>query len=350
MAYTKTVWKELLAAKKNKFNKSEETATSVVLTQAFEGITQQGTPFSIESMNKIEQGIYDAHQLIDANFNTLTAHADMVDGVGRNLLDVLGVGSIQAAMAALRTRCNGTGTPNFRGLMIGDYLDGLDLSAIPDENDGTAGQAWNASYLNNRIVLSGFNTYKGSGDTMVAKNHLLFTFRNIPLRKRMNPTNDNIGGYAATELRAFLEGVNGDGTGNYAGSTSVTTAAFLNALKAQIGDYILPVRRMLSTRPSSGSDMAWRTCSLFLPSEHEIFGGSAWGDPSYDDGLKVQFPIYQKAATYRCKKYNESRNWYWECSPTPGSEAYFCYVYTGSFAHYGGASTVGGCAPAFCVA
>jgi hypothetical protein len=119
--------------------------------------------------------------------------------------------------------------------MVGDYLDGVDLSAIPAENGGTAGQVWNGTYKNNQIVLSGFNTYKQAGDTEVTKNHLLFTFRNIPLKKRMNPTNDNTGGYAASEIRAFLEGVNGDGTGDYAGSTTVTTAAFLNVLKAQVG-------------------------------------------------------------------------------------------------------------------
>jgi hypothetical protein len=235
--------------------------------------------------------------------------------------------------------------------MAGDYIDGIDLSAIPAENGGTAGQAWNNTYKNNRIVLSGFNTYKQAGDTEVVKNHLLFTFRNIPLKKRMNPTNDNTGGYAASEMRAFLEGANGDGAGDYAGSTTVTTGAFLSALKEQIrAAYIMPVRRLLSDRPATGGAWAWRTCSLFLPSEHEIFGESAWGDPSYDDGLKVQFPIYQKATTYRCKRYNGAREWYWECSPSSGSAADFCNVYNNGGAYYGNASAVGGCAPAFCVA
>jgi hypothetical protein len=87
----------------------------------------------------------------------------------------------------------------------------------------------------------------------------------------MNPTNDNTGSYPATEVRAFLDGVNGDGTG---GKTGVTTAAFLNALKVQIGDYILPVRRLLSNK----GDWAWVTCSLWLLSENEVFGANAWGE------------------------------------------------------------------------
>jgi hypothetical protein len=72
-------------------------------------------------------------------------------------------------MAALRARCNGTGVPDFSGLQIGDYLDGIDLSAIPAGNGGTAGQPWNNTYKNNRITLSAFNPYKGAGDTEINK-------------------------------------------------------------------------------------------------------------------------------------------------------------------------------------
>lgn len=343
MAYTKTNWVARQGTNLNKFTKSGETATSVILTNTPDAVTQTGTPFSVENMNKIEQGIYDAHQGIVNLSDTFTAYADMVDGVGRNLLDVLGVGSIQAAMDALRTRCNGTGTPNFKGLMIGDYIDGIDLSAIPAENEGTAGQAWNATYKNNRIILSGFNTFKHSGDTEVAKNHLLFTFKNIPLKRRMNPTNDNAGGYPASELRAFLDGTNGDGTGD---KTGVTTAAFLKALKGQLGDYILPIRKLLSNK----TDWAWVTCSLWLPTENEVFGDSAWGQAGYGDGTKVQFPIYQKSSVYRVKKYNNGRDWWWEGTLYSASAAYFCNSYSTGSAGYHTASSVGGCAPAFCAA
>jgi len=83
------------------------------------------------------------------------------------------------------------------------------------------------------------------GDTETARNHILFTFRNVPLRKRINATNTNAGGYPASEMRAFLDGLNGDGTGDMAG---VTTAAFLNAMRAQLGDYLLTIRKIHSTK------------------------------------------------------------------------------------------------------
>jgi hypothetical protein len=89
---------------------------------------------------------------------------------------------------------------------------------------------------------------------------------------------------------------------------------------------------------------------LFLPSEHEVFGESAWGDLVYDDGLKVQFPIYQEASTYRCKKYNNTHGWHFECSPCSGSAANFCFVLDYGNADHTAAAAAGSCSPAFCVA
>ena len=351
MAYTKTLWTDPQGTNLNRFSKSNETATSVDLTQN-PTLTNTPTAFSVELMNKLEQGVYDAHVMAESNFLILNSQADEVDGMGRNLLDVLGVTTISAAMAAIRTMCNGTGQPDFRKLRYGDYLDGINLSAIPAENGGDAGQAWNSSYLNNRIVISGFNTYKNSGSTETSKNHVLFTFRNCPIRKRMNPTNDNAGGYHASELRAFMDGTNGDGTGNYTGATTVTTGAFLTALKAQLGDYILRVHRIIDASTFGGSQTwGWQWYSVFLPTENEMVGDSAWGRPDYGDGLKVHFPIYQKSTVFRCKRYNGARQWHFLATPNAGSAAYFAFVSnTGSVHTSYSASSVGGCAPAFCVA
>jgi hypothetical protein len=267
---------------------------------------------------------------------------------GRNLLEVLDVQTPAEAVAVLHGRCNNgasaaDGEADFSGLQIGDYIPGIDLSAIPAENGGTAGQAYNETYHNNDIVISGFNTFKQSGDTEVTKNHILFTFRNIPVRKRVNSSDTNSGGYPASELRAFLEGANGDGTGNKSG---VTTAAFLNALKAQIGDYILTFRKLLSNKGS----WAWVNCTLFPPSEHEVFGNCAWSETGYDDGVRVHFPIYQKSSLYRCKRYNGARDWWFESSPYAAAASSFCYVNSDGSANSVIASAVGGCAPAFCVA
>jgi hypothetical protein len=66
MAYTKTNWVPRLGTNLNKFTKSAETSTSVILANAPDAVTQAGTPFSTELMNKIEDGIFNAHAALDA--------------------------------------------------------------------------------------------------------------------------------------------------------------------------------------------------------------------------------------------------------------------------------------------
>lgn len=77
MAYTKTTWKDRLVEFANRFAKSNETATSVTLTPDPGTITEAGTPLSAANLNKIEQGIADAHSSID----THAARADNPHGV-----------------------------------------------------------------------------------------------------------------------------------------------------------------------------------------------------------------------------------------------------------------------------
>jgi len=64
MSYEKTVWKARQGSGLNRFNKSQESGGSVVLENAPIEVSEQGTPFSVDNMNKIEQGIYDAHEMI----------------------------------------------------------------------------------------------------------------------------------------------------------------------------------------------------------------------------------------------------------------------------------------------
>ena len=63
MAYEKTIWKGRKGSGLNRFGKTQETSQSVFLNNNPITITQPGTPISVENMNKIEQGIYDAHEL-----------------------------------------------------------------------------------------------------------------------------------------------------------------------------------------------------------------------------------------------------------------------------------------------
>ena len=65
MAYTKTVWEARRGINLNRFTKTQETTVSVILTNAPDSILEQGTPFSTDNMNNIEDGIEAAHNLFD---------------------------------------------------------------------------------------------------------------------------------------------------------------------------------------------------------------------------------------------------------------------------------------------
>ena len=258
--------------------------------------------------------------------NAVTLRGDTIEGWNRSLLDVFKVNTIAAAMAEIRRRCNNNGEidnskiPDFRGIRIGDYID------LPSLDDGTTVYTWNANYKNLRIVVSGFNHYKQAGDPENTANHILFTFRNCIMTKRINATDTNTGGFAASELRTYLEGV------------------FMLGLKQAIGDYLYPVRRLLSNK----GGWAWITDTVFLPTEREVWGYPTWGEVEHDGGAQGQYPIFV-ATAYKGKKYNGSRQWWWVASPQASSASNFCGVSTAIRAANYSASASGGVAPAFCV-
>ena len=254
-------------------------------------------------------------------YNELSAHGDSCDG--RNLLTVLGVSTIAAAMAELSRRCNGKGKPDFSGLLIGDYLDLPKLTV-----NGTT-YTWNNSYQNLRIVISGFNQYKGVGDTESTKNHILWTFRNVVLQRQINTSDTNTGGYPASALKTFLDGAFALGLGSALGSS----------------DYLYTIRRAISKKGSTD----WTSETVFLPTEVEVFGVSTYGDDQVAWNTNVQFPIFRNSAFYRIKKYNGSRAWWWEGTPSASNATHFCDVYgTGDSIDDNASNSDGGVAPAFC--
>jgi hypothetical protein len=76
MAYEKTEWKAREGVNLNKFTKSHETEDTVILLNTPDEITEHGTPFSTDNMNKIEQGIYKAHENIIDTLNSAKEYTD----------------------------------------------------------------------------------------------------------------------------------------------------------------------------------------------------------------------------------------------------------------------------------
>jgi hypothetical protein len=243
----------------------------------------------------------------------------------RNLLTVLGVNSITEVMTELRRQCNGIDTPDFSGLRIGDYLD------LPSLTVADTVYSWNDTYQNLRLVLSGFNVYKGYGSPENTKNHILFTFKNCPLTRAIHSSSSNTGGYNSTTMKTFLD------------------VDFKAGLIAALGgDFTYSVMRYMSGKGTSGSC----TASVFLPTLHEVSG---YGFTTYSDDWDAwanlrQYPIFRSSAEYLIKRYNGARQWWWVATPYSGDTASFCAVHSTGTISVSSASSVGGVAPAFCVA
>lgn len=260
-------------------------------------------------------------QAMAAKFAELTAHGGSTDG--RNLLDVFGKTTVAEVMAILHNKCNGEGKADFSGLMIGDYLD------LPSLTVGGTTYTWNANYQNLRIVISGFNHYIYCGGENGDKNHILWMFRNIVLRKRMNATSTNEGGYNASELKKYLDEVFAAGLGKELGSSG----------------YLHTIRRSISKKGS----VDFVTDTVFLPTEVEVFGAPTCGDDQIVGNTNIQYPIYRDSSFYRVKKYNGSHAWWWEGTPSASGSAGFCAVgLVGGSSHYVANHGSGGIAPAFC--
>ena len=254
-------------------------------------------------------------------FDEATANTGSTEG--RNLLTVLGVTTVAEAMEVLHERCNGEGVADFSGLMIGDYLDLPSLTV-----DGTT-YTWNATYQNLRIVISGFNHYIHCGDTENTKNHILWTFKNVVLQRQMNSSDTNTGGYNASAMKTYLDGVFALGLGSALGSS----------------DYLYTISRAISRKDST----EWVRNTVFLPTEVEVFGVATYGDDQNAWNTNIQYPIYRDSSYYRCKKYNGSRAWWWEATLHASNSTLFCDVsYSGFSDSLNASRGGGGVAPAFC--
>ena len=145
------------------------------------------------------------------------------------------------------------------------------------------------------------------------------------MTKQINTTATNTGGFAASSLRTYLEGV------------------FMLGLKQAIGDYLYPVRRLLSTKGS----WSWSSDTVFLPTEREVWGFPTFGEVECD-GAQGQYPIFV-ATVYKGKRLNGSRQWWWVATPHASSASDYCTVGSYINAYLINASLSGGVAPAFCV-
>ena len=266
--------------------------------------------------------------LLTANAFDTSALVDESKAV--NLLDLLGIRAVHSDSPATQAESLQV-IPKLKEWYAQHRFDGLKLCAYIDfasiTVDGVT-YTWNANYKNLRIMIMGFNTLLHCGNVEVVKPHIIMQFRNCVLEKRMNATDTNTGGYPSAELRDWLND------------------KFAEGLKTVLGNYLLEIPRLYSTKGSWG----WYKDKVFLPTEAEVWGTQVWGEKTWN-GFQAQWPVYRDSSVYKVKQLNGSRKGWWEATPSDENASCFCLCYYFGNAYYSiAAGWAGGISPAICVA
>ncbi|GMO40473.1 MAG: hypothetical protein Ta2F_16620 [Termitinemataceae bacterium] len=215
-------------------------------------------------------------------------------------------------------------------IKLGDYIDLSPLSVVGDAGhttDPTYG------YINAkrdlRLIVIGINSFNGKNGNYTP--HVVFHFEKVPGKHKMNDIYYNTTGYLDSKIRGYI------------------LDNFLPGLKnAGVPNDVLwsPSRRVASSGVGSAVPQTI-TDKLWLPTEWEMIGTTRYSVASCENaGNQVSFTGYYKGDTERIK----NSEWYWSASPNSDTfPLCFCYVGSDGSASFGGADTVGGCVPAFCV-
>jgi hypothetical protein len=225
-------------------------------------------------------------------------------------------------------------------IQLGDWVDldslavNADSAGTPNTNYGyifeTANTDLGAHGKLLRLIVVGKNSFTGINSNNTP--HVVFQFQNVPGYHRMNPTNTNVGGYAASEMKAYL-------IGNF--YTGLTAAGVPDGVVWE------PRRAVWNGYGSTTVDTI--TDKLWLPTEWEMFDASI--SSTYENSGNQAWLEYYTDDLSRIK-YNSSNTavWYREASPmTPLGGTMFADVHESGFSAGFSASAAGGVAPAFCV-
>jgi hypothetical protein len=265
-------------------------------------------------------------------------------------------------------------------IQLGDYIDlaSLSIAGYPMDTSGygklnnaqntpinyTGSDAYrgpSASGTLLRLIVVGINSFNAQGNYTGNDNgnsaHLVFHFQNVPVRRRMEENNTNANGYAGSEMRRYLVGTGGP--------DNTTSGKFLAGLKnAGIPVNVLwAPKRYVANKGTGATAADLIEDLLWLPTEGELFGfdpasytnngsHSAWGplsNQTYENETNQARFAYYTSDAQRIK-YNSSNSCYGYVDASPHTSTVgFCTVNSDGSAYGSNASSVGGCAPAFCV-
>jgi hypothetical protein len=196
------------------------------------------------------------------------------------------------------------------------------------------------------VEVVGLSPYKGKNDNG-SDEHIVFQFKDVLTKRRMNSTDTNAGGYAGSEMRKYLAEVSGDAASGkfYAGliAAGVPSSTLWNP-KREIG--------------GSGSTKSTVADSVYLPTLWEVaetnnftHSGSTGTAVTQNEGAGTQGRLKAYGAGENgnnSRKKTGTIDWWWLASASIYKSSAFCDVNTTGIAATN-ANSAGGVAPAFCV-
>jgi hypothetical protein len=230
-------------------------------------------------------------------------------------------------------------------IALGDYIDlegGLTVEAY---TTGGGGFSYPGTSEYTRLIVVGINSFDNVNENNTQ--HIVFHFQNIPVQRRMNDSNNNTGGYPASEMRKYLAPVEDDeGSGKFlAGLTAAgVPEGVLWGPKRVMGT------KLEDPKTKTINDLLW------LPTERELFkdgedgDGSSHSDTNETEGNQAGLEYYTNANEngLRKKQFGASDAAYWMASASNSGGVSFCSVTNGGV-DAADAGATAGCAPAFCV-
>jgi hypothetical protein len=270
--------------------------------------------------------------------------ADMPSIKAKFGVTATGVAGVEAAFNELHAyiqKSEFTSTGNV--IKLGDWIDlegGLAVAAYdgPDAMGGGDFVYTGTSVYTHLIVvgINSFHSEKGSNEQYtITENdntpHVVFQFQNMPVMRRMNQSDTNQGGYAGSEMRAYL-------IGNF----------LTGLIAAGVPDNVLwaPVRYISNGTSGAGSGIL--TDKLWLPTDREMFQGRTRSADGETVGNQARLEYYTDNSR-RQKSSSGEFLYYWMSSAYPDNSSAFCDVVSAGNADNHSASNAEGVAPAFCV-
>jgi hypothetical protein len=231
-------------------------------------------------------------------------------------------------------------------IRLGDYIDledgitvdGVTVADAPVTPNTPPFEGYDGRLL--RLIVVGFNSfnakgsYDGNGNGTGA--HLVFQFQNLPFLHNMEDTNTNANGYAGSAMKSYI------------------TGPFLTGLidAGVPGDILWAPTRYVANGGSGATDADLIEDQLWLPTVREMFGNNELTSNDDYETVENQARLeYYTGDALRVKYLDtgSGEDMYRLASPQFESSVLFGCVYIDGYSFLYGASSVGGCAPAFCV-